>query len=173
VLVFVGLFALIQIIALVVMDQRRARIALAHIGQELDACERMFERLLTHDREQLERAAIVLAADSGFRAAITGNNINTITAVLRNHDTKGHRRAGEAFSFPHLLRSAAAAGKATSTVVMADGLAYQLVVVPVVATKVVAWVAMGFLLNDKRAHDLREVINLEVSFARQRATGGW
>ena len=193
VLVFVGLFALIQVVAFVVMDQGRARVALGHVGQELDAGERIFERLLTQDREQLERSASVLATDYGFREAIATNDLNTITSVLRNHgdridasvmqlisldgrilaDTKGHRVAGEAFRYPRLLEVADLAGKATATVVMADRLGYQLVVVPVRAPDVVAWVAMGFLLDDKRARDLRDAINLEVSFVHQPSTGQW
>src|SRR5262249_54204778 len=88
-------------------------------------------------------------------------------------DSKGERRAGEMFPLPHLLHLAEVAGKATATVVMADGLAYQLVVVPVVGTKVVGWVAISVLLNEKRALDLRGAINLEISFIRQGATGEW
>jgi diguanylate cyclase (GGDEF)-like protein len=193
VLVFVGLFALIQVVAVVVMDQRRSQVALAHIDQELDVGERIFERLLTQDREQLERAAVVLATDSSFRAAITSNNLNAITSVLQNHgsrieadvmqlvtvggtilaDTRGQRRPGDRFPSPQLLHLAETAGKATATVVMSDGFAYQLVVVPIVASKVIGWVAIGFLLNDKRALELRDAINLEVSFVRQRSTGEW
>ena len=193
VLVFVGLFALIQAVAFVVMDRARARVALGHVGQELDAGERIFERLLSQDREQLERSAMVLATDYGLRAAIATDDVNTIVSALRNHgdridasvmqlisldgrilaDTKGHRIAGEPFRFPRLLELAETAGKATATVVMSDRLGYQLVVVPVRAPDVVAWVAMGFLLDDKRARDLRDAINLEVSFVHQTADAEW
>jgi diguanylate cyclase (GGDEF)-like protein len=193
VLVFVGLFALIQGVAFVVMDQGRTRVALAHVSQELDAGERIFERLLSQDREQLERSAIVLATDYGLREAIATNDVNTIVSALRNHgdridasvmqlisldgrilaDTKGHRVAGEPFRFRRLLELADAAGKASAIVVMSDRLGYQLVVVPVRAPDVVAWVAMGFLLDDKRARDLRDAINLEVSFAYQPVATEW
>jgi diguanylate cyclase (GGDEF)-like protein len=193
VLVFVGLFALIQAVAFVVMDEGRSRIALRHVGQELDAGERIFERLLTQDREQLERSARVLATDFGFREAIATNDVNTIVSALRNHgdridasvmqlisldgrilaDTKGHRLTGDEFRFPRLLDLAERTGKATATVVMSDRLGYQLVVVPVRAPDLVAWVAMGFLLDDKRARDLHDAINLEVSFVNQPSTGRW
>jgi len=168
VLVFVGLFALIQAVAFIAMDQGRTRVALGHVSQELDAGEHIFGRLLTQDREQLERSALLLATDFGFRAAIATNDVNTIVSALRNHgdridanvmqlisldgrilaDTKGHRAAGEPFRFRRLLDLAESAGKATATVVMSDRLGYQLVVVPVRAPDVVAWVAMGFLLDD-------------------------
>jgi diguanylate cyclase (GGDEF)-like protein len=193
VLVFVGLFALIQAVAFIAMDQGRTRVALGHVSQELDAGEHIFGRLLTQDREQLERSALLLATDFGFRAAIATNDVNTIVSALRNHgdridanvmqlisldgrilaDTKGHRAAGEPFRFRRLLDLAESAGKATATVVMSDRLGYQLVVVPVRAPDVVAWVAMGFLLDDKRARDLRDAINLEVSFVHQTADGEW
>jgi len=193
VLVFVGLFALIQAVAFVAMDQGRKRVALGHIDRELDAGERVFDRLLSQDREQLERSALVLATDFGFRGAIATKDLNTIVSVLRNHgdrieasvmqlispdglilaDTKGHRDAGERFRFPHLLQLAESAGKATGTVVMADRLAYQLVVVPVRAPDLVAWVAMGFPLDDRRARALRDAINLEVSFVQHADDGAW
>jgi diguanylate cyclase (GGDEF)-like protein len=193
VLVFVGLFVLIQAVTFVATDQGRSRVALRHVGQELDSGERIFERLLAQDREQLERSAIVLATDYGFREAIATNDLNTIVSVLRNHgdridanvmqlisldgriraDTKGHRAVGEAFRFPRLLEVAETAGKATGTVVMSDRLAYQLVVVPVRAPDVVAWVAMGFQLDDKRARDLSDAINLEVSFVHQTSADNW
>jgi diguanylate cyclase (GGDEF)-like protein len=193
VLVFVGLFVLIQAVAFVATDQGRSRVARGHISQELDSGEGIFQRLLAQDREQLERSASLLATDFGFREAIATNDLNTIVSVLRNHgdridasvmqlisldgrilaDTKGHRIVGEPFRFPRLLELADSAGKATATVVMADRLAYQLVVVPVRAPDVVAWVAMGFLRDDKRARDLREAINLEVSFVHQPAPGTW
>jgi diguanylate cyclase (GGDEF)-like protein len=193
VLVFVGLFALIQAVAFFVMDQGRKRVALSHVSQELDSGERIFERLLSQDREQLERAALVLANDFGLRAAIATHDVNTIVSALRNHgdridanvmqlvsldgrivaDTKGHRRGADPFSFPRLLELAEAAGKATAIVVMTDRLGYQLVVVPVRAPDLVAWVAMGFLLDDKRARELRDAINLDVSFVHHDAVAEW
>jgi diguanylate cyclase (GGDEF)-like protein len=193
VLVFVGLFALIQIVAFAVMDQGRVRVASAHVAQQLDVGEHIFDRLLTQNREQLERAAGVLATDFGFREAIATNDLNTIVSVLRNHgdrihadvmqlvsldgrivaDTHGHRRPRDAFRFARMLRDAETAGKATETVVMSDGLAYQLVVVPVLAPDPIAWVAMAFLCDDRRARDLRDAMNLEVSFVRQEASGQW
>jgi diguanylate cyclase (GGDEF)-like protein len=193
VLVFVGLFVLIQAVAFFLMDQGRSRVALRHVSQELDAGERIFERLLAQDREQLERSAIVLATDFGLRGAIATNDSNTIVSALRNHgdridasvlqlislegriqaDTKGHRVVGSEFRFPRLLEIAEASGKATATVVMSDRLAYQLVVVPVRAPDVLAYVAIGFQLDDKRARDLRDATNLEVSFVHQAARETW
>ncbi|HUL63445.1 MAG TPA: EAL domain-containing protein [Burkholderiaceae bacterium] len=198
VLVFVGLFVLIQAVAFVATDYGRSRVARSHISQELDSGEIIFQRLLAQDREQLEGSAILLAKDFGFREslarAIATNDVNTIVSVLGNHrdrihasvmqlvsldghivaesNVKGHRAMGEAFRFPRLLELADSADKATATVVMADRLAYQLVVVPVRAPDLVAWVAMGFLLDDK-ARDLRDAINLEVSFVDQSAPGTW
>jgi diguanylate cyclase (GGDEF)-like protein len=193
VLVFVGLFALIQVVAFIAMDQGRVRVARAHVDQELDAGERMFERLATQDRQQLERAAGVLATDFGFREAIATNDQNTILSALRNHgdridadvmqlvsldghilaDTKGHRSPGDLFRFRRLLEFAESAGKASATVVMSDRLAYQLVVVPVRAPDVIAWVAMGFQLDDQHARDLRDAINLELSFVHRAPGGPW
>ena len=44
------------------------------------------------------------------------------------------------------------------------GRPYQLVLAPVRAPEVIAWVAMGFVINDKLAADMAQLVGVEVSF---------
>ena len=53
-----------------------------------------------------------------------------------------------------------------------DGRAFQLVAVPVLAPLPIGWVVMGFAVDDALARDLRQLTELEVSFALD-APGGW
>ena len=48
---------------------------------------------------------------------------------------------------------------------MLDGRAFQLVAVPVQAPLPIGWVVMGFAVDDTLVHDLRQLTELEVSFA--------
>ena len=47
---------------------------------------------------------------------------------------------------------------------MVAGRPYQLVLAPVRAPEVIAWVAMGFVINDKLAADMAHLVGVEVSF---------
>jgi hypothetical protein len=78
-------------------------------------------------------------------------------------DTGNEARAGKPFAFPALITQAAAAGKASSIVVM-DHRLYQLVVVPVLAPVPIAWVGLAFQVDDVLAKELKEQTALEVSF---------
>ena len=44
------------------------------------------------------------------------------------------------------------------------GRPYQLVLAPVRAPEVIAWVAMGFVIDDKLAADMAQLVGVEVSF---------
>lgn len=47
---------------------------------------------------------------------------------------------------------------------MIDGRAYDLVVVPILAPAPIAWLAMGFVIDDRFAARLQSLTSLEVSF---------
>ena len=67
------------------VDAASGRNARAQLEQELVAGERVFARLLEHNRNQLAQAATVLATDFGFREAIATRDAATLTSVLDNH----------------------------------------------------------------------------------------
>jgi hypothetical protein len=50
---------------------------------------------------------------------------------------------------------------------------YQLVIVPVLSPLPVAWVAVGFSVNDALAQDLRKLTALHVSFLSHRSGEPW
>jgi hypothetical protein len=56
---------------------------------------------------------------------------------------------------------------------MTDGHLYQLVVVPAQAPVTVAWAAIGFLINDTAASELRTLTGLHVSFLGREVDGKW
>jgi len=67
------------------VDAASSRNARGQLQQELVAGERVFARLLEHNRNQLAQAARVLAADYGFREAIATRDAATMKSVLHNH----------------------------------------------------------------------------------------
>ncbi|MFO0519101.1 MAG: putative bifunctional diguanylate cyclase/phosphodiesterase [bacterium] len=192
VLFFVILLVTAQGVLMFLVSVSGERIARNRIDQELAVGERVFRNLVAQNSRQLTDAARVLAADFGFRTAIATRDLETIVSVLGNHgrridasvlmlasldgrmlaDTLHEDTRGAAFPFPELIE-AAQRDRQASRVVLIDGKPYQLVVVPVLAPVPIAWIAIGFVIDDRVAADLKAVTSLQLSFASQARDGAW
>lgn len=156
--------------------------ALDTVRAELETGERVFARLLEQRRDQLTLAARVLAADYGFRSALLSRDRDTIESALQNHGSRidaslmqlvgldeqliaryPEDSAVVAARLPQLIEAARRDGAASGFETVAGRL-QQLVVVPVMAPVPVAWVVIGFVIDDEFAADLRRLTGLEVSF---------
>ncbi len=191
VIVFVGLLLLVMALVLALVTRSNSRIVASEIERELAAGAQVFSLLMEQNRRQLETAATVLAADFAFREAIATQDRPTIQSVIRNHglrigaqvmmvihpdghliaDTQNILPANRAVPFPDLLSDAESAGRSYGYRQMQDGRMYQVVMVPILAPKQIAWVAMGFLVDDRWAHDLSGITGLTVSVIRRDAGG--
>ncbi|MEI6321347.1 MAG: diguanylate cyclase, partial [Pseudomonadota bacterium] len=192
VLFFVILLVTVQGALMFLVSVSGERIARSGIDQELAVGERVFRNLIDQNARQLTDAARVLAADFGFRTAIATRDLETIVSVLGNHgrridasvlmlagldgtllaDTLHGTGRPAAFPFPELIE-AAQRDRRASRIVVIDGKPYQLVVVPVLAPVPIAWVAIGFVIDDRVAADLKAVTSLQLSFASQGTDGRW
>lgn len=188
VIVFVGLLVLVMVMVLALVTRSNDRIVSTEMERGLATGSHVFKRLIEQNQRQLETAATVLSADFAFREAIATQDQPTIRSVIRNHglrigaqammvispdgqliadtqrDTSGHRLS----PFPDLLSVAEAAGKSTGFKQIEDGRLYQIVLVPILAPNRIAWVAMGFLVDDQWARDLSGMTGLEVSVIRHK-----
>ena len=160
--------------------------ARAKVEEELNVGQRVFARLLEQNADKLKLSARVLAADFAFREAIATHDSRTISSVLANHgarigadamvfvdldgnvvaDTLRPHAQAHAFEFPALIRPGSGANAAMEVL---DDRAFQLVSVPVLAPVPIGWVVMGFAVDDSLARDLRQLTELEVSFALENA----
>src|SRR5688572_17667707 len=191
VIFFVILLVIVQGLGALLVIRANSQIARQTIDQELGQGERVFRQLLAQRQARLEQAAAILSADFAFRQAIATNNTGTIVSVLRNHgarvgatvmtlvdldrsvraDTRDENLTGKPFVFPALVDVSASQGKASS-IVLIDGRVQQLVVVPVLAPDPIAYVALGFEVDDAVARELHQITGLEVTFlSRMRGTG--
>ncbi|WP_051710350.1 putative bifunctional diguanylate cyclase/phosphodiesterase [Andreprevotia chitinilytica] len=178
VVVFIGLLTLVMALVLALVANRSQSIVAAQMQRELDAGARIFQQLVEQKRTQLETTAAVLSADFGFREAIATQDKATIASVLQNHGSRigakvmlaigldgraiAGTREGEQ-PFPELLQQAIEHGKRAGFRKLADGKLYQIVIVPILAPRQIAWVAMGFPVDDIWAHDLAVTTGLAVS----------
>jgi diguanylate cyclase (GGDEF)-like protein len=185
-IVFVGLLVLVMGLVLALVHSSSARIVERETQRELAVGAKVFQRLLEQNQRQLETAAGVLSADFAFREAIATQDQPTVRSVIRNHGQRIHAQvmmvtgtdgrmiattqsafaAGDPFPFPDLLAAAEAAGRSAGFRQMRNGQLYQVVLVPILAPTRIAWVAMGFHVDDRWAHDMAGVTGLGVHIVR-------
>jgi len=162
------------------------------VADELATGERVFLRVMDQSAQRLVQGARVLSSDFALRQAISTGDRETIASTLRNHgdridaaymtligldrrvvaDSFDSSAEGRPFAFQRLIAQAERDGKAVAMVGV-DGALYQVVVVPVLAPVPIAWLAMGFAVNDMFMQDLRRLTGLDVSFASRPPSGWW
>jgi diguanylate cyclase (GGDEF)-like protein len=188
---FLALLAVVLAAALLAVSAANQTNAEREINRQLETGRLVFERALETNRRQLAQAAQVLAADFGFREAVASRDAETIVSALQNHGARigaslavllsldGRVLAstdptiaiGDSFRQADALRRADPAERGPS-VAVANGRVHQLVMVPVRSPLPVAWVVMGFALDEHAVRELASVTGLDVTLAT-RTLGGW
>lgn len=149
------------------------------VQRQLDVGALVFPRLLESNRRQLTQAAQAVAADYGFRAAVAARDTDTLASALENSG----ERIGAALvvlmsldgkiiaaSGTHL--PAGIAADSAASMMVDRGHIYQIVTVPVRSPLPVAWIAMGFEIDHKAAHELADITGLAVTLSVH-AGGRW
>jgi diguanylate cyclase (GGDEF)-like protein len=161
------------------------------VDRQLDVGRSVFRLVLEANRDQLKQAAQAVALDFGFREAVAGRDTDTLVSALDNvNDRVGaamavltsldgtviaaagsQARPGSGFpAWGRLTSGLRAAG--AFDVAVEGGRVYQLVAVPVRSPLPVAWIVMGFRLDDRMAAQLASVTRLGVQLSVAGA-GGW
>jgi hypothetical protein len=189
---FVLLIILVQVGGYLLIDTVGVSAARKSVGAEVAVGVRVFDRFLEQDTQRLVQGAKLLTADYAFRETVATRDRGTIASVLANHgkridaalmllvgldqsvlaDASGGVAAGQRFAFPELLDRARDAQQAAAMIVL-NGELYQLVIVPVLAPLPVAWLAVGFRVDDALARDLRSLTRLHVSFLTRTQGNSW
>ncbi|MCV2403963.1 EAL domain-containing protein [Marinomonas sp. C2222] len=148
----------------------------------IDVSRNVFDLFLASRAEQLIQGVEILASDFGFRQAVATRETQTLRSALENNSTRIHADfsllvtpTGEIITATrdfeldettaNLLQAARRSGNASiSTKTSYGPNAYQLVLVPVKAPNVVAWVGMAFVLDKALAEEIKSVAGLDISF---------
>jgi diguanylate cyclase (GGDEF)-like protein len=188
---FLGLLGAVLAAALLAVSAANRANAEREIARQLATGGLVFERALEANRRQLIQAAQVLAADFGFREAVATHDADTLGSALENHaarigaslvvlvslDGRVLAAAGSAaivgtpFAHRDVLQRARGSER-IATVAAENGRVYQLVMVPVRSPLPVAWIVMGFAIDEAAVRELAAVTGLDVTLA-VRAQGGW
>ncbi|HVN35899.1 MAG TPA: EAL domain-containing protein [Casimicrobiaceae bacterium] len=188
---FLLLVVVVQIGGFVLINSAGVAAARKSGSAEIDAGARVFDRFLNQDTERLIQGARLLTGDYAFREAVATGDRATLASALANHgrridaalmmligldkqviaDTLDNA-PGERFAFPELLDRDESPQQAPA-MVLVHGQLYQLVVVPVLAPLPVAWLAVGFAVDDALAQDLHRLTRLQVSFLTRQGDERW
>ena len=199
VLAFTLLLLLIQAASLVMINGVLSDSTNQDIRRNLLAGQRVFNLLREDNNRQLVQSASIMSSDFAFRKAVATADYGTVVSALANHGARinadvmllvgtdgklvadtlpakdaGHAgHTGQTFQLPELI-AIAEQQKQAATMVVLNGALYQMVVVPVLGPLPIAWLVVGFSIDDKFARNLQSLTALNVSFlARNKPGGQW
>ncbi|MFZ2490916.1 MAG: EAL domain-containing protein [Thermoanaerobaculia bacterium] len=152
------------------------------VSEELAVGTRVLDHILTTRARRLADSSRVLARDFPFREAIASSDVLTIASVLANSGERIEadvmfaialdgtvmaepamgNLVGRPFPFPQLIARAEMDGESSATVSFQDR-PFQMVVVPVLAPRTIAWVCAGFEIDEDVIVDVRKLTGLEVA----------
>ncbi|MDH2433767.1 EAL domain-containing protein [Pokkaliibacter sp. MBI-7] len=151
--------------------------------QHLLVGNRVFDNAIRSNGEQLLKAMRILTADFAFKQTVMMHERETTESVLRNHagrigadlvflmDLDGKVTAsndqqlevGQPFPISDVIEHARDKGQ-TIDVLVVNSKVYEVVVVPLQAPQRIAWVGMGFPLNNLLADQISGIANVDISF---------
>jgi diguanylate cyclase (GGDEF)-like protein len=175
-LTFLVLLTAVLTAALYAVSAANRANASREVQRQLDVGTSVFTRLLDSNRRLLTQAAQAVAADYGFREAVAAHDTDTLNSALENAGarvgaplvvltsldgrvlaaTGSHVVAGSLFRIT-------APGR--HRVLVDDNKIYQMVTVAVRSPLPVAWITMGFALDEKAARELAEITGLGVTLS--------
>lgn len=178
----IGLAVLTQTVTLFAVLARTAQDVRARGAEQLSAAASQVDQLIRYRAEQLASAVAVLAEDFGFREAVASGDGPTMLSAAGNNarrigadlvlliDTRGRvlasssptdARAGTVIGG---LLLGGPGGRRNRPQFMALGSkTYQFFVAPVRTPEIIAWVAMGFAVDDALARKIRDLAGVEVT----------
>jgi len=185
----IGLVVVTQTVTLAAVLASTAHNVEARAAEQLRSGSSFVQQLIRFRAEELANGVAVLAADFGFREAVAGGDVPTILSAARNNaqrigadivlllDTKGNlvtatapEVANSHAAFASLLGDSHGAHDQPSFMVFGR-LPYQLFVAPVRTPETIAWVAMGFVLDDSLARRIQGLAGAQVVLVSHASDG--
>ncbi len=178
----IGLIAVTQTVTVVAVLASTRRNVEARAAEQLTAGASYALQFVEFRASQLASGVAVLAADFGFREAVASHDPPTILSAAANHsqrinadllllaDTEGSlivatERMDRDFatSIDELIDRALMSPDMPHFALL-SGQLYQFFAAPVRAPDTIAWVVMGFAVNDALARKIGDLVGVEVSF---------
>ncbi len=183
VLLIVGVVWLTQLATFIFVVSTTDRNVRREIKNNLTAATKIYENLIDSRNGQLLNAVEVLSADFGLKEVIATGDAASIRSAILNHSrrinagiirvltldgkeitsTEGKVVEQSEINYPALIAAAKEKGFLLDTIISKDKL-YQSVLVPVMAPTPIAWILIGFTIDDLEAESLKQLVGVNVSF---------
>ncbi len=185
-----ALFLAVQIPTLVLAYRGNNDVAAERLSADLDHGTRTFRRILDERGAQLALATRVLASDFAFRKALAVADPETIQSVLENHSARLRADFGLVLAPNRSIVAATGTAVNASPALLAgvvpgteesagrtfilpfDRRLIQIAIVPVLAPDPVGWAAFGWELDQRAANDLKQLVDVDISFLSAQDGGG-
>lgn len=191
---FLGMFAVVQLIAFSLIYAAQLASAQAQINAAFEVGAGVFNKLAEERSTRLIQQARLLSSDYAFKAAYATRETETVISALQNHqmrinadvmmlvslderviaDTLNPADRNRRFDHSRLLAAAENSpdGSAASIEFIGDR-AFRMVVVPLLVPQPDAWIVIGFLLDDRFTAEIQKLVLAHVSLLREHARGAW
>lgn len=186
----IGLAALTQTVTLSAVLASTSRSVEAHAAEQLTAAGSFVDQLIRFRADQLANGVAVLAGDFGFREAVASGDGPTMLSAAGNNarrigadlvlllDTHGRVLASNAPAdaqsgapIGDLLLGDSSGRHDRPQFIVLGRRTYQFFLAPVRTPEIIAWVAMGFAVDDALARKIRDLAGVQVTLAIQRSAG--
>ncbi len=178
----IGLIAVTQTVTLFAVLASTRRNVEARAAEQLTAGGSYALQLLQFRARQLASGVAVVAADFGFREAVSSSDVPTILSAASNQSRRidadlmlvVDMRGGLVASTKQVDQSSIAPldeiidhalmNPGSPHFALLSGTLYQFFVAPVQAPDTIAWLMMGFAVDDALAHKIGDLVGVGVSF---------
>ena len=186
----IGLAVLTQTVTLFAVLASTSRNVQARAAEQLSEAGSLVDQLIRSRAGQLASGVAVLAEDFGFREAVASGDGPTMLSAAGNNarrigadlvlllDTHGRVLASNAppdarggAPIGDLLLADSGAGRTRPQLMVLGRRTYQFFVAPVRTPEIIAWVAMGFAVDDALARKIRDLAGVQVTLGIRQASG--
>jgi len=190
---FLGLFTIVQLVTVASIVTANWRWVNQQVHADLHAAKRILQRLVEERVEQLALSTKLLSGDFAFKQAYANGDHETLMSAVRNlqehrigadvmmvadattytlvANTLHPELQGDPAPFQWLIERAENSGKPATSMGSIDGRLYELVVVPLLAPEPIAWITVGFRIDDRFARNLQDFIHTHITFLSHGSEG--
>lgn len=150
------------------------------IAQNIITAENILRQYIRSTENNLVNSARVLTADFGFKQAVSSGDKDTIASVLANHGARINADLMLLTDLSGTLISSSRSGSndreilsqivqdllqkpATAHIVMLDNRIYELILLPVMAPRTIAYSLVGFELSQTTLFELKDLTGLDLT----------
>ncbi len=182
VVALVAILLVMQLTTLGIVEVAVAGNVKRQLADRIDVGSKVWGQLRQDRGQELKQSVGALASDFAFREALATGDASTVLSALLNHgrrigadaslllavdgtlqtSTLDASDSAQTAALAPLLQTARTDGSSTGVVVL-DGKPYSLALVPVLAPRLIGWVAMGRLFGDRAVRDYHGLTGLDAA----------